>query len=83
MNSWKRCAGTVMVTMLLLLSGTAVAQDATGAATLPPIEAQRAPVAEKKSALKFRRGPTCMCATGTSEEDIRRAEEKRRAEEQK
>lgn len=75
--------GKVMVTMLLLLSGADAAQDNSDAAALPPIEAQSAPAGEKKSALKFRRGPTCMCATGTSEEDIRRAEEKRRAEKQK
>jgi hypothetical protein len=66
--------------VLLPLSGIAAAADADA---LPAIEAASTPVQEKKSRLKFKRGPTCMCVRGTSEEEIRQAEERRHAGEKK
>ncbi len=74
--NWKWHVGAVFGLLLLPLSGVAAAGD-TAAEALPPIEVGSNPVPEKKSRLKFKRGPTCMCVRGTSEEEIREAEEKR------
>jgi hypothetical protein len=79
MKSWKPQSGVVLALVLLPLSGIAAA----AADALPAIEAASTPVQEKKSRLKFKRGPTCMCVRGTSEEEIRQAEERRHAGEKK
>jgi len=74
--NWKWYVGAMFGLLLLPLSGIAVATGA-AAEVLPPIEVGSKPVPETKSKLKFKRGPTCMCVHGTSEEEIREAEEKR------
>lgn len=80
MKSWKPHISVVLGLVLLPWSAIAAAADADA---LPAIEAASTPVQEKKSRLKFKRGPTCMCVRGTSEEEIRQAEERRRAGEKK
>lgn len=40
-------------------------------------------IPEKKPGLRFKRGPTCMCAHGMSEQEIQEAEEKRRTTEKR
>jgi hypothetical protein len=69
-----------LVGLLLLQLATGVAAGEAGRDALPSIEGGTEAVADKKPKLKYRRGPTCMCVKGTSEEEIRQAEEKRRAE---
>ncbi len=64
----------------LLFCSTGVAAPEAGEEALPSIQPGSGAVQEKKSKLKFKRGPTCMCVRGTSEEEIRQAEEKLRAE---
>lgn len=75
--NWKWHVGAVLGLLLLLPLSSGAATGEAAAEALPPIEAGSAPTPEKKSKLRFKRGPTCMCVRGTSEEEIREAEEKR------
>lgn len=79
MTGWKRCPA-LLLALALLAGANAAAQERTGTEDLPQIEPGSAPPQERKSRLKYKRGPTCMCVKGTSEEEIRAAEEKRRAD---
>lgn len=80
MKSYKVQWCVVMATVGLIASHAAMAEE-TAHPGIKPIEELPAASQEKKERLKFRRGPTCMCAHGTSEEEIRQAEEKRRSAE--
>lgn len=79
MTGWKGHPAVLLAMMLVAGTTDTAAQERRSVDDLPQIEPGSAPMQERKSRLKYKRGPTCMCVKGTSEEEIRAAEETRRA----
>lgn len=69
--------GVILLTGGMLMSVPALALEGSGK-DLPAIQVDNGKSVKKKSRLKYRNGPTCMCEHALTEDEIRHAHEQRR-----